>query len=396
MLVTEAVIASAARTPIGSFLGGLSEVSSVDLGTLVIREALKRAGIESSQVEEVIMGHVLQAGLGQNTARQAMLRAGIPNERVAYTVNKVCASGLKAVMLAAQSIRAGDAELLVAGGMENMTQAPYLLKKARSGGYRLGNGELVDSLTQDGLTCAICDIEMGITAENIAKRYGISRDEQDAFALESQRKADIALQQRRFHDEIVPVTITDRKGNTKQVEHDEHPRSGLRIEDLSRLKPVFQQGGTVTAGNASGINDGAAAVVVCTREKAELLGLRPLARIRSYASAGVDPAYMGLGPVPAAQMAMKKAGLSVSDLGIAEINEAFAAQSIAVLRDLELDPAIVNVNGGAIALGHPIGASGARVLVTLLYEMRKRNVETGLAALCVGGGHGVALIVEQM
>jgi acetyl-CoA C-acetyltransferase len=396
MLVKEVVIASAARTPIGSFLGGLSEVSSVDLGTLVIREALKRAGIEPSQVEEVIMGHVLQAGLGQNTARQAMLRAGIPNERVAYSVNKVCGSGLKAVMLAAQSIRAGDGELLVAGGMENMTQAPYLLKKARSGGYRLGNGELVDSLTQDGLTCAICDIEMGITAENIAKRYGISRDEQDAFALESQRKAETALQQQRFHDEIVPVAITDRKGNTKLVEYDEHPRSGLRIEDLSRLKPVFQQGGTVTAGNASGINDGAAAVVVCTREKAELLGLRPIARIRSYASAGVDPAYMGLGPVPAAQMAMKKAGLSVSDLGLAEINEAFAAQSIAVLRDLELDPAIVNVNGGAIALGHPIGASGARVLVTLLHEMRKRNVEAGLAALCVGGGHGVAIIVEQM
>lgn len=394
--MNEIVIAGAVRTPIGSLLGAYSEVSAVNLGATVIREALKRAHVQADWVDEVIMGHVLQAGLGQNTARQALLKAGIPLTVPASTVNKVCASGLKAIIMAAQSIKAGDSELLVAGGMENMTQSPYLLKKARSGGYRFGDGTLIDSLTHDGLTCAACDSGMGITAENIAERYSISREEQDAFALHSQHKTERAWTENHFAKELVPIEIMDNKGKAVFIERDEHPRSGLTLEKLAKLKPSFKKDGSVTAGNSSGINDGAAAVVVCSAKKAKELGLTPMAKLRSYAYTGVDPAFMGLGPIQSTKLALLRAGMTVKDIGLAEVNEAFAAQSLAVLRDLELDPSIVNVNGGAIALGHPIGASGARILVTLLYEMKRRGTGTGLATLCVGGGHGVSMILEQL
>ncbi|WP_442603455.1 acetyl-CoA C-acetyltransferase [Paenibacillus sp. KN14-4R] len=391
----EIVIASAVRTPIGSFLGGLQDVSAVDMGGAVIQEALRRGNVAAEFVEEVVMGNVLQAGLGQNTARQAQMKAGIPYHSTATTINMVCGSGLKAVMQAALAIRSGERELMVAGGMENMSQAPYLLKKARSG-YRMGEGQLVDSLMNDGLTCAILDAGMGITAEAIAAKYGITRVEQDAFALQSQQKAEQAGLDLLFQDELTPVSYLDKKGKSVSFEKDEHPRAGMTMELLAKLKPSFQKEGTVTAGNSSGINDGAAAVVVCSKERALELGLQPMARIRSFASAGVDPAYMGLGPIPATRMALESAGLTIKDIGLVELNEAFAVQSLAVMRDLELDPAIVNVYGGAIALGHPIGASGARVLTTLLHAMKRRSVELGLVSLCVGGGQGVAMIVEQM
>lgn len=391
----EVVIASAVRTPIGSFMGTLSEVSAVDLGAKVIEAAIERARLPKEEVQEVIMGNILQAGLGQGPARQAALKAGLSPDVPATTINKLCGSGLKAVMLAAQAIKAGDFDIIVAGGMENMSQAPYLLPKARKG-YRMGNGEIIDSMIHDGLTCAVHGYHMGITAENIAQRYGFSREEQDRFAAESQNKAEEAIKNGRFQDEIVEVLIPQRKGDPISFKQDEFPRSGVTVESLSKLKPAFMKDGCVTAGNASGINDGAAAVVVCSSEAANRVGLKPLARIVSYASAGVDPAYMGLGPIPASRLALQKAGLSVQDLDLVEANEAFAAQSLAVIKDLELDPGKVNVNGGAIALGHPIGASGARVLVTLLHELKKRSGRFGLATLCIGGGQGVAMVIENL
>ncbi|MCE5172255.1 acetyl-CoA C-acetyltransferase [Paenibacillus profundus] len=393
--MTDVVIASAVRTPIGSFMGGLSQVPAVDLGALVIKETLERAGIPLDAVQEVVMGNVLQSGLGQGPARQAAVRSGLSYEVPAVTVNKICGSGLKAVIMAAQAVKAGDAELIVAGGMENMSLAPYLLQQGRSG-YRLGDGTIADSIMKDGLTCAIYDIHMGMTAENIAEKYQITREQQDAFALTSQQRAQQAWKQQRFADEIVNVALRDKKGHVTMMESDEHPRPDVTADALARLKPAFKRDGTVTAGNASGINDGAAAVVVCSSRKAKELGLTILARIRSYASTGIDPSIMGMGPVSAAQAALQKAGMSIQDIDLAELNEAFAAQSIAVMRELGLDQAIVNVNGGAVALGHPIGASGARILVTLLHEMKRRQAAAGLAALCVGGGHGVAVIVEQI
>ncbi|WII40390.1 acetyl-CoA C-acetyltransferase [Paenibacillus thiaminolyticus] len=391
--MTDVVIASAVRTPIGAFMGGLSEVPAVELGALVIAEALQRAGLRPEAAQEVMMGNVLQAGIGQGPARLAAMKGGLPCEVPAVTINKICGSGLKAVIMAAQAIKAGDADLIVAGGMENMSMAPYLLAQGRAG-YRLGDGVVVDSVLKDGLTCSICGIHMGQTAENIAAKYQIAREEQDAFALTSQQKASEAWERSEFSAEIAPVDIRTRKGLTR-IEADEHLRPDVTAASLARLKPAFQPDGTVTAGNASGINDGAAALVICSGRMAKQMGLPVLARIRAYASTGVDPALMGMGPVSAAQAALKKAGMSITDIDVAELNEAFAAQSIAVIRELGIDPALVNVNGGAIALGHPIGASGARILVTLLYAMKRRQASTGLAALCVGGGHGVAVVVEQ-
>lgn len=375
-------------------MGGLSEVPAAELGALVIAEALQRAGVRPEAAQEVMMGNVLQAGIGQGPARLAAMKAGLPCEVPAVTINKICGSGLKAVVMAAQAIKAGDADLIVAGGMENMSIAPYLLAQGRAG-YRLGDGVVVDSVLKDGLTCSICGIHMGQTAENIAAKYQIAREEQDAFALTSQQRAREAWERSEFSAEIAPVEIRTKKGLTR-IEADEHLRPDVTAAALARLKPAFQPDGTVTAGNASGINDGAAALVVCSGRIAKQMGLPVLARIRAYASTGVDPALMGMGPVSAAQAAVKKAGMSLADIDVAELNEAFAAQAIAVIRELGLDPAIVNVNGGAIALGHPIGASGARILVTLLHAMKRRQAATGLAALCVGGGHGVAVVVEQM
>lgn len=392
--MNRAVIVSATRTAIGSFGGGLSTTSAQTLGSVVIKEALKRANTSPELVDEVIMGCILQAGLGQNPARQASIVAGLGTEKPAMTINKVCGSGLKAVALAAQAVIAGDAEVVVAGGMENMSLAPYLLEKARTG-YRMGHGELVDSMIRDGLWCAFNDVHMGITAENLAERYGITREEQDEFAAWSQNKAEKALTENRFAEEITPVSIPQRKGDPIVFDRDEFPRPRVTAQALAKLHPAFKKDGTVTAGNASGINDGAAAVVVMSEAKAQQLGLKPLAVIRSYASGGVDPAYMGLGPVPATHKALKKAGVAMGDIELIEANEAFAAQSLAVAKELGFERDRVNVNGGAIALGHPIGASGARILVTLLYEMQKRNTRLGLATLCIGGGQGVSMIVER-
>ncbi|MEW6724428.1 MAG: acetyl-CoA C-acetyltransferase [Bacillota bacterium] len=387
-------IASAIRTPIGTFNGSLAEVSAVELGAQVIKEALRRAKVDPSAVDEVYLGNILQAGLGQNPARQAALKAGLPNEVPATTINKVCGSGLKAVILAAQAITSGDAEVVVAGGTENMTQAPFLLDKARQG-YRMGHGQLVDSMIKDGLWCAFTDVHMGITAENIAERYGISREEQDTFAAASQQKAQKALESGRFEAEIAPVVIPQRKGDPVVFAADEYPRPNITAESLAGLRPAFKKDGTVTAGNSSGINDGAAAVVLMSEEQADKLGIEPLATIVSYASAGVEPEVMGLGPVPATRKALARAGLNIDQIDLVEANEAFAAQSIAVARELKFDPERVNVNGGAIALGHPIGASGTRILVTLLHEMARRNARRGLATLCIGGGQGIALVVER-
>lgn len=391
----EAVIVSAVRTPIGTFNGGLKDVSATRLGGIAIKAALERAGIEPGQVDEVIMGNVLQAGLGQNPARQAAVQANIPIEVPSFTVNKVCGSGLKAVHLAAQAILLGDADIVVAGGMENMSQSPYLLEKARTG-FRMGDQRLVDSMIRDGLWCAFGDCHMGITAENLCEKYGLSREELDAFAVRSQEKAAAALSKGIFKEEIVPVEVPQPKGAPVVVDTDENPRPGTNLESLAKLRPAFKPDGKVTAGNASSINDGAAALVIMSAETAEKRGLKPLAVIRANASAGVDPAIMGIGPVPATRKALQKAGLSLDDLDLVEANEAFAAQSLAVLKELGLNPDIVNVNGGAIALGHPIGASGARVLVTLLHEMRRRDARYGLATLCIGGGQGVATIVERV
>jgi len=390
--VQEAVIVSAVRTAVGTYGGGLAEVPAVKLGEICIRAALERADLKADQVEEVIMGNVLQAGLGQNPARQAAVNAGLPVEVPAMTINKVCGSGLKAVALAAQAVKLGDADIVVAGGMESMSRAPYLLEKARFG-YRMGDGELVDSMIRDGLWDAFNQCHMGITAENICSDCHLTREELDEFALRSQQKAIQAIAAGVFRDEIVPVEVPGRKGPTV-FDTDQQPRE-TTAEGLAKLRPAFKQGGMVTAGNSSGLNDGGAAVVVMSAKKAQELGLKPIATIRSYAAAGVDPRVMGLGPIPSSQRALEKAGLRVSDLDLIEANEAFAAQSVAVGKELGFDQSKLNVNGGAIALGHPIGASGTRVLVTLLYEMLHRNAHYGLATLCIGGGQGVAMIVER-
>lgn len=389
----EAVIVSAVRTAIGTFGGGLAEVPAVTLGEICIRAALERADLKSNQVDEVIMGNVLQAGLGQNPARQAAINAGLPNDIPALTINKVCGSGLKAVSLAAQSIKLGDAQIVVAGGMESMSRAPYLLEKARFG-YRMGNGELVDEMIRDGLWDVFNQYHMGVTAENICLDCNLSREELDKFAFESQQKAARAIQNGVFKQEIVPVEVPGKKGPTI-FDTDQQPRE-TTMEGLSKLRPAFKpQGGMVTAGNSSGINDGGAALVVMSRAKANELGLKPMATIVSYASAGVDPRIMGMGPVPSTRRALEKAHLNISDMDLIEANEAFAAQSVAVGKELGFDQSKLNVNGGAIALGHPIGASGARILVTLLYEMQRRDAHYGLATLCIGGGQGVAMIVEH-
>ncbi|MHB8170539.1 MAG: acetyl-CoA C-acetyltransferase [Thermincolia bacterium] len=393
--MTDIAIVSAVRTPIGSFAGSLSFITAPELGAIAIAEAIKRAGIEPGLVEEVIMGNVLQAGLGQNPARQAAVKAGLPIETPAWTLNKVCGSGLKAVSTAMQIIANGDAQVVVAGGMENMSQAPYLLQKVRNG-YKMGNDQIVDEMLYDGLLCAFNNIHMGITAENIAQQYSISREEQDRFALNSQSKAGIAMQADKFREEIVPVNIPQRKGDVITVDTDEHPRPNTTMEQLASLRPAFKQDGTVTAGNASGINDGASAFVIMSMAKARELGLKPMALIRSHASAGVEPQIMGMGPVPASRKALAKAGLSISDLHLIEANEAFASQALAVSKELDLPVDRVNVNGGAIALGHPIGASGGRILVTLLHELKRNQGRYGLATLCIGGGQGVAMIVENV
>ncbi|MDU5109018.1 MAG: acetyl-CoA C-acetyltransferase [Clostridium sp.] len=390
----EVVIASAVRTAIGSFGGSLKDVSAADLGALVIKEALNRAGVKGELVEEVLMGNVIQAGLGQNVARQAVIKAGLPVEVPAMTINKVCGSGLRTVSLAAQIIKAGDADIIVAGGMENMSQAPYLLKSSRWG-QRMGDGKMVDSMINDALWDAFNNYHMGVTAENIAKEWNLTREEQDEFAVNSQLKAEAAIKSGRFKDEIVPVVIPQRKGEPKVFDTDEFPRFGATIEGMAKLKPAFVKDGTVTAANASGINDGAAAFVVMSAEKAEELGITPLAKIVSYGQKGLDPAIMGYGPFHATKKALEVADLKIEDLDLIEANEAFAAQSLAVAKDLKFDMSKVNVNGGAIALGHPVGASGARILVTLLHEMQKRDAKKGLATLCIGGGMGTALIVER-
>lgn len=392
--MTEAVIVSAARTALGSFMGSLANTPATELGAIVIRETLTRAGVSSDIVDEVIMGNVLQAGLGQNPARQAAIKAGLPYELPSFTVNKVCGSGLKTIALAAQSIRAGDQDVVIAGGMENMSRAPYLLEGARSG-YRMGDQKVVDSMIRDGLWCAFNDVHMGITAENVAERNHISREEQDRFSLQSQERALAAIESGHFKEEIVSVPLPQKKGDPLVFNTDEYPRK-TSAETLSKLRPAFKQGGTVTAGNASGLNDGAAAVLVMSKERANALGLKPLARIVAYSSAGLDPAVMGLGPIYATQKLLKRSGLSVGDMDLIEANEAFAAQALAVGQELGLDESKVNVSGGAIALGHPIGASGARVLVTLLYGLRRTGGKMGLATLCIGGGQGVAMVVERM
>lgn len=390
----EVVIVSAVRTAVGSFGGSLKDVPAVDLGALVIKEAVNRAGIKPEMVNEVIMGNVLQAGLGQNPARQAMIKAGLPVEVSAMTINKVCGSGLRAVSLAAQLIKAGDADVVVAGGMENMSRAPYVLNSSRWG-QRMGNGTMVDAMINDGLWDAFNDYHMGITAENIAEKWNLTREEQDAFAADSQAKAAKAIEEGKFKDEIVPVVIPQRKGDPIVFDTDEYVKAGTTAEKLAKLKPAFKKDGTVTAGNASGINDGAAAIVVMSAEKAAELGIKPLAKIVSYGSRGLAPEIMGYGPVGATKAALEAANLSVEDLDLIEANEAFAAQSLAVAKDLNFDMSKVNVNGGAIAIGHPIGASGARILVTLLHEMERRDAKKGLATLCIGGGMGTALIVER-
>ena len=391
----EVVIVSAARTAVGTFGGALRDIPAVELGKIAIEEALKRAKIKAEQVEEVILGNVLQAGQGQNPTRQALIRAGIPKEVPGTTINKVCASGLKSVMMAAQAIKAGDADLIVAGGMESMSQAPFYVPGARWG-YRMNDGALVDGMIQDGLLDIFNRYHMGITAENVADRFGVSRQDQDALALKSQQKAGKAIQSGRFKEEITPVIIPQKKGNPIVFETDEHPRPNTTREALEALKAAFKKDGTVTAGNSSGINDGAAALIVMSAEKAKALGLEPMARIKSYATAGVAPEIMGTGPVPASQKALAKSALTVKDLDLIEANEAFAAQAVYVNRMMGFDPEKVNVNGGAIALGHPIGASGARILITLLFEMKKRQVRYGLATLCVGGGMGAAMVVEKI
>ncbi|MGE3509111.1 MAG: acetyl-CoA C-acetyltransferase [Vicinamibacterales bacterium] len=392
---TDTVILGACRTPIGSFGGTLKTLSAADLGAVVIREALTRAGVAASDVGDVIMGCVLQAGAAMNVARQSALKAGVPVDVPAETINRVCGSGLQAVVHAVEAIRVGYVDTIVAGGTESMSNAPYMLPGARWG-YRMGNATLLDSLVGEGLTCAIHSCHMGITAEEVASRYGVSRADQDAFAAESQRRAGAAIAAGAFKAEIVPVAIPQRKGDAMRFDTDEYPRAGTTVEALAALKPAFQNNGTVTAGNASGINDGAAAMVVTTAARAESIGARPLGRILAYVSTGVDPKIMGIGPVPAVGKVLDRAGLTVKDVDLFELNEAFAAQSVAVVRELRLDADRVNVLGGAIALGHPIGASGARILTTLLYALRARGLRYGVASLCIGGGMGIAMAVESL
>ncbi|CAH0293357.1 acetyl-CoA C-acetyltransferase [Peribacillus sp. Bi134] len=389
----EVVIVGAARTPVGAFGGSLANVSAVDLGVVAAKEAIKRANISADLIDEVLVGNILSAGLGQNVARQVAIYAGIPETTPAMAINKLCGSGLRTVIMGAQFIALGDADVILAGGIESMSNAPYLLPNYRFG-QKMGNAEAVDSMTYDALTDVFNQYHMGVTAENIAEQWEISREKQDEFALDSQMKAEKAQLEGRFADEIVPVEYK-RRGKTILVDQDEHPRHGLTIDQLTKLRPAFKENGTVTAGNASGINDGGAMLVLMSREKADELGLEALATIKSYANAALDPKIMGYGPVPATRKALAKAGLTIEDIDLMEVNEAFAAQSLAVLKDLELKPEKVNVNGGAIALGHPVGASGARILVTLLYEMKRRDAKTGLATLCIGGGQGTALIVER-
>ena len=391
----DAVILSACRTPIGSFGGALKDLTAAALGAVVIREAIGRAKVAPADVGDVIMGCVLQSGAGMNVARQAALQAGLPIEVPAETVNRVCGSGLQAVVHAVEAIRVGYVDTIVAGGTESMSSAPYLLKGARWG-YRMGHGEVVDSMLGEGLTCAINACHMGITAEEVAARYSVSRADQDAFAAESQRRAAEAIEQGRFTEEIVAVEIPQKKAGTLRFAVDEYPRAGSTAEKLGALKAAFKTDGSVTAGNASGINDGAAAVVVSTAAKAQALGTQPLARILAYASTGVDPKVMGIGPIPAVRKVLERAKLEPGQIDLFELNEAFAAQSLAVVRELELDASRVNVNGGAIALGHPIGASGARILTTLLYALRARRLRYGVAALCIGGGMGIAMAVENL
>lgn len=387
------VIASAARTAVGSFGGGLSTVSAVELGTIAIRAALERAGVLGDDVGEVVMGHVLTAGQGQNTARQASMRAGVPQGRPAMTINQVCGSGLRAVALAAQSIIAGDNKIVVAGGQENMSLSPHTLFLRT--GTKMGDVSQVDTMIKDGLWDVFNDYHMGQTAENLAQKYQISRDEQDAFAVASQNKAEAARKAGKFKDEIAPVTIKNRKGDIV-FDTDEYIRDGVTLDSVSGLRPAFAKDGTVTAANASGINDGAAALVVMSEKEASSRGVRPLARIASAAHCGVDPAIMGIGPAPASRLALEKAGWSLAEIDLIEANEAFAAQALAVGRELDWDPSKVNVNGGAIAIGHPIGASGARILTTLLYEMKRGGAKKGLATLCIGGGMGIAMCVERL
>jgi acetyl-CoA C-acetyltransferase len=387
------VIAGACRTPIGSFGGAFKDVPAADLGAAVVREAIARAGVAPDVIGDVLMGCVLQAGAGMNVARQAALKAGIPVDVPAETVNRVCGSGLQAVVHAAEAILAGSIDVAVAGGTESMSNAPYILKGARWG-YRMGNAEVVDSMVQEGLTCAINLHHMGVTAEEVACRFGVSRSDQDAFAAESQRRAGEAVESGRFRDEIVAVAVPQRKGDPARIDVDEYPRPGTTADKLALLKPAFKKDGTVTAGNASGINDGAAAMIVTSSARARALGVRPLARVVSFATSGVDPKIMGMGPVPAVRKALERAGLNLDAVDLFELNEAFAAQALAVSRELGVDPGKVNVHGGAIALGHPIGASGARVLTTLIHALRARKLRYGVASLCIGGGMGIAMAVE--
>lgn len=387
-------ITSGVRTAIGKFGGTLMNTPAADLSAITIRESLQRSGVKPEEVDEVLIGNVLQAGQGMNPARQALIKAQIPVTVPATTINKVCGSGLKAITMGAQAILCGDAQIIVAGGTENMSRSPYLLQDARFG-YRLGHGRLIDSMIQEGLTCAMCDCHMGVTAENIASRYSVSRSAQDEFSEMSQRRAVAAIAEGKFKREIVPVPIPQKKGEPKLFDTDEYPRGDTTVESLSKLKPAFQDDGSVTAGNASGINDGAASVVLMSEDAARARGLKPLAYLRSYASVGVDPAIMGMGPVGAVQKAIRKADLTLADIDLFELNEAFAVQSLAVLAQLKLDPERVNIRGGAIALGHPIGASGARVLVTLLHAMEDHGACFGLAGLCIGGGQGIAAVVER-
>lgn len=392
--MTDVVIVAAGRTAIGKFGGAISKIPAVELGAHVIRNLLAQTGIRPEQVSEVIMGQVLTAGIGMNGARQASIKAGVPDSVPAMTVNKVCGSGLKATHLAAQAIQLGDAEIVVAGGQESMSLAPHAMMGSREG-FRMGDAKLVDTMIFDGLTDIFNQYHMGVTAENVAQKFGVTRRDQDEFAVASQHKAEAAQKGGRFRDEIIPFAIPQRKGGPLRFDSDEYPRHGATLESLAGLKPAFDKNGTVTAGNASGINDGAAAVIMMSANKAASLGLKPLARIQAYSSAGVDPKIMGMGPVPAAQLCLSKAGWTVKDLDLMEINEAFAAQAIAVNRQMGWDTSKVNVNGGAIALGHPLGASGCRILVTLLHEMTRRDARKGLASLCIGGGMGIALAVER-
>ena len=392
--MTEVVIVSARRSPIGSFGGAFKNVSAVDLATQVVKESIKDINLDPNEINEVILGNVLSAGLGQNVARQIAIKSGIPKEVPAFTVNKVCGSGLKTVALAAQSILAGDNEVVIAGGTESMSQAPYVLNDQRWG-KRMGDGQIVDTVLKDGLVDAFDDIHMGVTAENVAEKFELTREMEDELAVSSQNRAEAAIKAGRFKEEIVPIAVPQRKGDPVMVDTDEFPRFGSTMDSLGKLRPAFAKDGSVTAGNSSGINDGAAILILMSKEKAETLGLTPLASIVAYASGGVDPKIMGTGPIPATRRVLAKADMSLDDIELIEANEAFAAQALSVIKELELDTDIVNVNGGSIALGHPIGASGARITVTLLHEMVKRDSKTGLATLCIGGGQGIALIVKR-